>query len=345
MQDDRPDKSLEDTVSNREHDALGELIRAAGRRAAPPGDDYDRVLTASRGAWQKKVRSRRRRQWSYALAASVATLAIGITVIMQVVPLGPRPTIASTAVLDGQVMVLTPDAENWQLLSDTGIQLVSGTRLRTQAEGRVALDLARGVSLRINYGSELTLLSPERIELTAGTVYIDSGLGVRANRFEIATTFGIVRDIGTQFEVNSSPAALRVRVREGLVELYQDQPEPELSGAAGEEFRIDSRGTVDRTPFSTYDPEWAWATTLADTPQTDGQPLIGFLNWVAREMGRSLRFSGPGAEAQAQTIILHGSAAALAPVEALEVMLATTDFEYALLEDGVLFIQRRELFR
>jgi len=332
-------------MSDRERDVLGELIRAAGRRPTPPHDDYERVLNASRSAWQKKVRSRRRRQWSYALAASLATFAIGLTAILEVMPMGPGPEIASTAIVDGEVMVLTPGAENWQFLDEADNQLVAGTRLRTQAEGRVALDLAPGVSVRVNHRSELTLLSSDRIELTAGTVYIDSGLGVRANRFEIATSFGTVRDIGTQFEVSSSPAALRVRVREGLVELYQDRQEPELSGSAGEELRIDSRGMVERAPFSTYDQEWAWASALADVPQTDGQSLIGFLRWVAREMGRSLRFSGPGDEAQAQTVTLHGSATALAPMEALDVMLATTDFEYALLEDGVLLIQRRELVR
>ena len=178
------------------------------------------------------------------------------------------------------------------------------------------------------------------IELTAGTIYVDSGLGVRTNRFEIATTFGIVRDIGTQFEVSSSPAELRLRVREGLVQLYQDGPRAELSGVAGEQVRIDSFGAIDRASFSTYDPEWAWASALADVPETDGQPLLGFLSWVARETGRALRFQ-PGAEAQAQITILHGSADNLAPLDALEVMLKTTDFRYELQDSGVLWIERR----
>ena len=345
MQDDRPADSLQSAMGDRERDVLGELIRAAGRRPTPPSADYEQVRAASKEAWLSKVRSRRRRQWSYALAAGLGTLAIGVTVLMQIMPLGAPPTVATTAVLDGPVMVLTPDAENWQRIDDTGVALVSGTRLRTQLDGRVALDLARGLSLRVNFETELTFVSAEQIELTAGTVYVDSGLGVRTDRFEIATTFGVVRDIGTQFEVRSTPAELRVRVREGLVELYQDRQEPELSGSAGEEFQIDSNGAVERAPFSTYDPDWAWVSTLADVPQTDGQTLVGFLNWVAREMGRSLRFSGPGAEAQAQTVVLYGSAENLAPIEALEVMLATTDFEYELLEDGVLLIQRRNLVR
>lgn len=345
MQDDRSENSVEHTDDDREHDVLGELIRAAGRRPTPPRADYEQVLAASRESWEKKVRSRRRRQWSYALAASIAALAIGVTAIMQVITLGPLPAVASTAVLEGDVMVLLPDAESWQPIGDADVPLVSGTRLRTLPQGRIALEMSRDISLRVNYESELTLLSPQQIELTAGTVYIDSGLGVRTNRFEIETTFGTVRDVGTQFEVRSAPMALRVRVREGLVELYQDRDEPELSSSAGEQFLIDSEGTVERAPFSTYDPEWAWVSTLADVPQTDGQTLIGFLNWVARETGRSLRFSGPGAEAQAQTVTLHGSATTLAPMEALEVMLATTDFDYVLLDDGVLLIQRREPVR
>ncbi len=346
MQDDRGDMMDSSTSTPDDQgdvmgrDVLGELIRAAGRRPTPPAEDYDRVLAASRDAWQRKIRSRRQRRWSYALAASVAILAIGVTALVQLDPLSPRPAIASTAVVDGSVMALTPGAQNWRSIDDPELQLIAGSRLRTQDEGRVSLDLVRGVSLRVNRGTELTLISAERIELTAGTIYVDSGLGVRTNRFEIATTFGIVRDIGTQFEVSSSPAELRLRVREGLVQLYQDGPRAELSGVAGEQVRIDSFGAIDRASFSTYDPEWAWASALADVPETDGQPLLGFLSWVARETGRALRFQ-PGAEAQAQITILHGSADNLAPLDALEVVLKTTDFRYELQDSGVLWIERR----
>jgi len=345
MRDDRQESAMESSPSDSERDIVGELIHAAGRRPTPPTEDYQQVFTASRDAWQKKVRSRQRRRLSYRLAAALATMAIGLIAVLQLVPLGPPVPIASTAVLEGGVIVLRPGAANWEPITDIQIELVSGTRLRTQVDGRVSLNLARGISLRVNSESELTLISPDHIDLAAGTVYVDSGRGVRTNRFEIATSFGVVRDIGTQFEVRLSPAVLRVRVREGLVQLYRDTDEHELSGTAGEEVQVLSTGAVERAPISAYDPEWIWAVTLADVPVTDGQPLLGFLSWVARETGRALRFAGPGAEAQAQTVILHGSAEDLSPMQALEVMLATTDFEYSLLNDGVLLIERRGLVR
>jgi len=53
------------------------------------------------------------------------------------------------------------------------------------------------------------------------------------------------------------------------------------------------------------------------------------------------RFDAPVTETRARTVILHGSADNLAPLEALDAMLSTTDFDYELGEDGVILIRPR----
>ncbi len=77
-------------------------------------------------------------------------------------------------------------------------------------------------------------------------------------------------------------------------------------------------------------------------PDTEGQPLLQFLTWVARETGRQLMFDEPATEAQARSVILHGKAANLPPLEALDLLLSTTDLEYVLPSDQVIFIRRRQ---
>jgi hypothetical protein len=60
-------------------------------------------------------------------------------------------------------------------------------------------------------------------------------------------------------------------------------------------------------------------------PDMDGQPASALIAWVARETGRNLRYATPQVEQRAATVILHGEIRHLAPLEALEAMLATTD--------------------
>ena len=87
----------------------------------------------------------------------------------------------------------------------------------------------------------MTLTSSERLVLIVGTMYFDSGAATGAatgaGTLEVVTSHGLVREIGTQFEVMSTSAALRVRVREGSVEIEREQQASGLTGAAGEQLR------------------------------------------------------------------------------------------------------------
>ena len=347
MNDNRRTTNLPDETAagSDGRDVLAELVRAGGRRPVPAEDDRSRVFAASQRACKQSVQARRRRRRNYALAAGIATLAIGASVVLQLAPTTPPPVIASTAVIDGQVLTLAPDSDEWRAVNGAGVEWVAGTRLRTSADSRVSLDLASGGSLRVDEATEMTLTSPERLALIAGTMYFDSGAATgaatRAGTLEVVTSHGLVREIGTQFEVMSASAALRVRVREGSVEIERDQQLAGLTGAAGEQLRLDSAGGVERSPFSPVDPAWSWAIALADVPPIDGRPLTELLDWVARETRHELRFSDTDTENQAENVILRGSLANATPLEALEAALATTDLEHVVQEDGVLLIRLR----
>ena len=326
-------------------DVLGELIQAAGRRTTPSSEHYEQAFAAAHTAWRRKIHARRRRQGFFAAAATLAALAIGLSTVLRLMPEGPIPAVATTVVVQGDAAVFSPETGTWQPLGEPGVQLGPSSRLRTEADGRTALRLARDISVRINTDSELVFLSTSELELIAGTIYVDSGPDDSVGRVEVTTTHGTIRDIGTQFEVKAVAGSLRVRVREGVVQLYQPGQPPELEGAAGEEFQIDTAGTIRRARFSRYDPEWGWAEALAGPPDVDGLPVLEFLNWVARETGRQIHYEPPGVQLTAGTSVLHGSAQSLTPMDALDVMLATTDFNYELRTNGVIVISRRGVAR
>jgi hypothetical protein len=128
-----------------------------------------------------------------------------------------------------------------------------------------------------------------------------------------------------------------VRVREGEILLQRD--DGVRRGAAGQEISIDASGAVSIASIRPDDPAWAWVQTLAAAPDIDRQPLTVLLAWVSRETGASIRYATPAVEHKAATTILHGSIRHLTPLEALTVMLATTDLSHELLADGTIMIK------
>lgn len=319
-----------------ERDPLARIIRAAGRRPAPSKDDYRDVLAATHAAWQRKVSRRRRRRGAYyAIAATLVVVAVGVAIVQQ---LGPTGAVASPIIVQGRVELLAPDARAWRPLGDTDAELTAGTALRTRIAGRAALGLPGGASLRIDADTTLVLESAERVALQRGRVYVDSGPGVQTRSFEIATAAGIVRDIGTQFEVATYDLGIRVRIREGRVELDRNTG-VDLTGLAGEELNIDPAGRVERGGIAPDDPGWAWAETLAPAQQLDGRTAYEVLVWAARETGRELAFTDAAAERQARAATLSGGGRALAPADALAIAAAIAELDYAI-EAGVIRISR-----
>jgi hypothetical protein len=320
-------------------DTLGELLRAAGRRDAPPPEAYEHVLATATQVWQSKVRSRRRRQWLIAASVSFLALAGVVVGVLRWAPVSPIVPIASTVVLRGNAAILLPRQDVWQPLQ-LGAQIQPGTRIRTGGHGGVALDLVGGRSLRVDRQSELLLSAPDAARLFIGAVYVDTGTEHLPLRIE--TDSGSVRDMGTIFEVRAAPDTLRIRVREGRVRMDSRLHTLSVETTAGEEVMVDKRGSVRRSELPISSDTWAWAEALVLAPPSDGWPLMQFLSWVARETGRQLQFEEPALEAQAHDIILHGATRDLAPLEALDLMLSTTEFEYSLPADDVIFIRRRQ---
>jgi ferric-dicitrate binding protein FerR (iron transport regulator) len=305
----------------REVDIVESLIRSAGRRAEPPEDAYGHVFTIAHEAFRKKTARHRERVW-FLWAGAAAVLVFAVALMARwTPPVALQEELARVARAAGEVEVATGDL--WRPLAEARARLSPGIKLRTRADGRVALALAGGESLRLAGGTEVMLDAPGRLYVQAGTIYVDSGARPAASHVEVVTRAGTVRDVGTQFEVAVTGVALRLRVREGMVAL--DRAGESLVGRAGEQIAIDGLGGVSRAAIAPHDASWQWAEAIAPMPDMDGRPAADLISWVARETGRQLAYESPLVEQRASAVILHGDIRNLPPLAALEAMLATTD--------------------
>ena len=319
------------------------LIRIAGRRAAPPEASYRRTLELATDAWRAKTAGVRRRRRAIAsltaLAASAVLLVVLLPLLMRPVD-APAVPVATLQRIIGQLEVLPPGASGWRLMRDDGATLLAASHVRTGPGSRAGLRLAGGASLRLAEGTEVALDRANRLTLVAGRAYVDSGGGARAgDPIEIVTPTATAREVGTQFEVALLGETYRLRVREGRVVLSYD--ERQASGAAGEQLSIGPGRQLERTSILRTDAAWQWVETVAPAPDLNDRPVSELLDWVARETGRAIRYADRDVERRAATTILHGSIRHLAPLEALDVMLATTQLEYVAQPDGTLLIQAK----
>jgi ferric-dicitrate binding protein FerR (iron transport regulator) len=177
-------------------------------------------------------------------------------------------------------------------------------------------------------------MSSSEIHLEEGSVYIDnpSGAGSRM-ALAVHTPLGIVREIGTQFEVRLRERSLRLRVREGIVALHRaDDVE---SAEVGTEVTIDSNDSLRRETIALHGPEWAWVIEIAPKLDIEGRPLGDFLTWVSRETGRHVRFENEAIRESASNIVLHGTIEGLSLADALDTVLPTCGLTHRVSEEKI----------
>ena len=118
---------------------------------------------------------------------------------------------------------------------------MSGSTVTTSA-GTLAMTLTSGVHLRLDASSTARVDSATDVALERGAVYVDSA-GAHptqpgASPISIHTPAGLVRDIGTQFEVRLDRPApgIRIRVRDGQVRVTYANGVDARAGAGEELF-------------------------------------------------------------------------------------------------------------
>ncbi|MBN1240352.1 MAG: FecR domain-containing protein [Gammaproteobacteria bacterium] len=297
------------------------------------------MFAAAHAAWQGKIRAARRRRRILAAAASLAVAAVLAAAVA--LRLEPAPDAAVVVRLAGTVEARPDGSDVWRAVGAAD-SVASGARLRTRQDGALSLDL-KGVTLRVDETTTLVLESPRHVTLEGGAVYVDSGVATDGSGFSVATAFGVFEDIGTQFEIRSSEAALRLRVREGRVQLASSGLDERVEAVAGEELMVGATGGVRRRSFPPAHPDWSWAEALAATPELDGRSAYEALRWVARETGRRLVFADPAADLRARSAIMSGGRGDvhLTPEDVVQIVNGTVDGLECSLDPGAVVVRSR----
>ena len=302
-------------------DAMRELLRQPRPSAVDPVRTA-RVYRAVHAAWRDTADRTRNRRRAVAIAAAavlvLAVGAIGLTVVNwprdRGTPQAAAP-IASTLFVTSEV-VFQHDGQ--ARAGRVGEGLTPGTRIATYG-GRVAIVLANGVQLRLDSYTAITLDTAESLSLTGGAVYLDSSHRTGPpDSVAIVVGGTVIRDIGTRYEVRLTGEELRVRVRDGRVEVSSAFGMRQAD--RGGQLRVTSSGILSGRA-STSGADWDWIVRAVPPPQLEGRPLPEFLAWAEREGGRPIRFADPALERANRATIVYGAIDSLTVDEALDVVL------------------------
>lgn len=313
---------------------VARVLRAAQGRSNPSEEMTRSVYAAVHAEWRTMASSRRKRRvqrvW-LAAAASVALAAVALFLGRALIGTSTGELVANVSRSTGIIQVKEADSSSWRYLEDTKTLRV-GEQVHTGADGRMALSMPDGVSVRLDRYTNVALVSPDRMEIFEGAIYIDSGPGDSGSSgkargsLEIATPTGIVRHVGTQYEARVMHSqGTRIRVREGRVEV--ERAAGTRTFDAGTQVLVAPRGIQESTRIETHGEEWNWVLSTAPEYDIGGRRVDEFLAWAGRETGLRVVFATPQTEVEAKRAVLSGSVSGLglSPHETLAAVLPTVN--------------------
>jgi ferric-dicitrate binding protein FerR (iron transport regulator) len=323
---------------NHADSTIERLIKLAGERDMPTPQGMERARLAAQESWARMLgerapaprRSRIGSMLGLAVAAGFAALAM-FTWTQRTAPAAPE--------LVARISTLTGDAslrkDRDEVVARVALPVHSGTTLST-SEGRVALTFGDSLSLRIDRQTRLRFDGRYQVTLLEGALYVDSG-GINAvPALRIETPAGVVRHVGTQFQVQVTGNTTRVRVREGRVLLERASGAP-TDIAAGDELRVTGHELRWQRSLPSFGAEWEWSAGIAPALAIENRPLAEFLAWMAREHGWQIQYADETLQHRTLDVRLHGSLEQLDSAAMLERVAMVTGVNLAARE-GVLWV-------
>ena len=308
-------------------DSLEDLFRHASPRERIPEAEEDSIRREIRAEWRAMTARRRRKRLLLATAATATLAVISAGLLLRS---GPEPAavqVATVERLTGAQTGLEPQAV-----------IRTGEELNTASGVAAALRWAGGESVRIAELTSLRIVSKTRIELTRGRVYVDSDFRRGHDELTISTPWGLVEPIGTRYMAEITSNGTVVSVRSGRVQLGNDDRSE--TAAAGQQLALQEDGQYRRQSVPVYGSQWAWAEDLTPRDERDERSMFEFLAWAARETGRELVYETAEAQARAEQSSVSGQIDR-APMEALEVVMQSSDLSYRIEEGRIVVALNR----
>lgn len=326
-------------MNPRQDDSLELLLRRP--RSLTPIDPARaaRVRSAVHTAWRQARPERARRGWwvGAVSAAAILVVAMGLLRNPSAPPAGQPaivagPPVGSIRFVSGRLSLRQADGSKFLQAGD---QVAAGSVILSGPGDLGTVELANGVEVRLDRDTSVMVATDRRLTVERGAIYVDTaGRRGAADPIEVTARGTLVRDIGTRYEVRVLADAMRVRVRDGRVEVSRNGDTREASG--GGQVTVSSIGmAVGAAPA--FGPDWAWALRAAAPPQVDGRSLADFLAWVQREGGREVRFRDPALQRTAATTTVYGVVDGLTIEEALALVLPSCGLEHRI-EGAVIII-------
>lgn len=326
MSDDFDKDETRDEPVDDPADTVARLMHLAGPRTLIPADRQSRVHDKVRQEWLRATRKKKTVRWAvpFALAASLL-VALSVTTRL--------PEVQTPAI--GTIAYIAGDGSGAALA--VGDVVHAGDLVESGEQG-LSVSLRGDVSLRIDASTAIRFDRQNEFTLLAGRVYADSGERIyRDTQLTIHTDNGSVTDVGTQFSVVFGDGRLEIAVREGRVDV-RDNQETHVA-VAGEVVTLLPNDEVTRQTIAPYDESWAWASSLAPVYVIENQSLLDFLKWASRETGKELEFANDELRMAAMGTTLFGSVGDFTPQQAAESVLATTRFTYRITADSIAILE------
>lgn len=317
------DKPAESSNRNRDTgpDAVANLIRNAGKMTEPAPAFKVELRNRLAEAWQRQVVVRRRRRRAFLGAAVAAVLAIAV-VGLQLFHAGTQAAGSVLRAPPGLQIAYSGEVDrNVQ----AGARIYTGSRLLTGASP-AALELGNGFNVRLDAGTQVTIVNGNRLALDSGRIYVDSG--AIADVLVIETPFGAVRDIGTQFAVALDPDQLTVQVRDGLVKVQHATST--IAVEPGQQLQLDAEGDLHREPIALSGGEWLWAESVAPVLIVEGRSVHAFLEAIHRQTGLEIVYATPEVARRASGTVIGGNHPDLPPRQMLDIVMSATDFRHVI---------------
>lgn len=320
---------MSDRDGNAERTQLIEsALHSIGPRPTPSEAGTKRAYARAHEQWRELVRHRSRRLRRRRGVAALLAASVLIASLAALFPLLRTPAPAAVVARALGTTHRVEQQGSSSLLHEQDA-LPIGAIIETAADARIALRLSTGHSLRLDRATRLAIVGRSDFRLERGRAYVDSDSAQQDAFVRIRTPLASVSEIGTQFQVEWFADTLRVRVREGSVELAAGAASSAADiVVAGEAAMLAQGRELERTADSPFGAEWAWVAEVSPGLDPDERGLEQVLNWVCRELGCRLRYANDDTHALAQRIELAGSLDGLTPEQTLDVLEKITAFRY-----------------